>query len=352
MKKKNFTIIIILLVMALTACDKIQTTSSVEKKTGTIEFSLKSDDPDVTKAVSAYTTSQDYERLIKSVQVLVFDESGTINLYANLGTRTSQNLSTTVGVKKIWAVVNGPSVSNIQTEAALKAVAVSLDANSKTNGFVMTGSNSCTVGASNATCEVNVKRLLSRVALKTVTNSLPPALGSLTIERVFLANVVGNQNLDGSAAASAWYNKEGRKDETTRVADHIINGSTYIASYPELTFSSPAASVSNGSSHSPAVPYLFYTYANNSTKNPAGFKSTFEAQRSVLTIVATVNGRIQYYPVTLDNAVLERNKTYTVGVEITGMGSDDPNKEVSKSSVSVSVTVAEWYSGGTYDEVL
>jgi hypothetical protein len=72
----------------------------------------------------------------------------------------------------------------------------------------------------------------------------------------------------------------------------------------------------------------------------------------VLTVVATVDGKIQYYPVVLDSAVLERNKTYTVGLTITGPGSDDPNKPVEKGSVNITLTVAGWVAGATYDETI
>ena len=77
---------------------------------------------------------------------------------------------------------------------------------------------------------------------------------------------------------------------------------------------------------------------NSSTAAPSGFLSTFAAQRSVLTVVATISGKTYYYPVVLDNATLERNKSYTVGLTITGLGSEDPNKPVEKGSLTASRT--------------
>ena len=69
-------------------------------------------------------------------------------------------------------------------------------------------------------------------------------------------------------------------------------------------------------------------------------------------MVATVSGKKYYYPVVLDNATLERNKTYTVGLTITGLGSEDPNKPVEKGTISASITVSGWTAGAVYDETI
>ena len=169
---------------------------------------------------------------------------------------------------------------------------------------------------------------------------------------MFLSNVVGNQNIAGTASASTWYNKDGRADESTRNTAHIIDGSTYHASCEALTYKGVDQNVTVGSSYSPAVPLLFYSFPNSSTVAPAGFASTFSAKRSVLTVVATVDGQLQYYPVVLDNATLERNKTYTVGLTSTGSGSDDPDKPVDKGSISVTLTVSGGAAGAVYDETI
>ena len=254
----------------------------------------------------------------------------------------------------MWAVINGPSLASVSTLSAFQATALDLSANSTNanTGFVMAGSTSCNVTTTGTVpCNISVSRLVSRIALVQIANALPPVYGALTIERIFLANVVGNQNYAGNASPSTWYNKDGRADESTRNAAHIIDGSTYKASCEALTYLKSTQTVNNGASYNPSA-LLFYTYPNSSTTAPAGFASTFAAKRSVLTVVATVDGKIQYYPVVLDSAVLERNKTYTVGLTITGPGSDDPNKPVEKGSVNITLTVAGWVAGATYDETI
>ena len=321
---------------------------------GILEISVKGENAPMTKAVSAYTTAQTYESQANSIQVFVFDEAGDLNFYKDLGSTTSASINTTQGAKTVWAVVNGPDMSDIKSMSALKAKAVDLADNSITaaEGFVMSGSNTCNVTASGATCAVTVKRLAARVALVSVKNDLPASYGALKIERVWLSNVVGNQNIEGAASPATWYNKEGRADEATRNAAHIIDGSTYKASCPDLTFKSVGQSIANGASYAPSTPDLFYTYANTATTAPDGFKSTFAAQRSVLVVAATVNSQLYYYPVILDSGVISRNTAHTVALTITGLGSDDPNKPVEKGGLNISISVAGWEAGATYEETI
>ena len=347
--------------VGMAACNKsdapAESVFPVDQAEGLISFSLTPEGTDepVTKAVTAYTTAQTYESKVNSVQLFVFHADGKLAAYKNNGTAMSGSISTTAGAKTVWAVVNGPTLSSIATLDALKATAVDLAANSvaETSGFLMVGSGSCTVsGTSTASCSFNVSRLVSRVALSSIKNALPASYGTLKVERVFLSNVVGNQNLAGNASASTWYNKDGRADESTRNTAHIIDGSTYHASCEALTFKSVGQNVANAASYTPAVPLLFYTYPNSATAAPAGFSATFSAKRSVLTVVATVDNKLQYYPVVLDNASLERNMSYTVALTITGPGSDDPDKPVEKGSLSVSFNVLGWAAGSTYDETI
>lgn len=359
MKKASIILAALMGVFALTSCNKDLEPAGSGKSSqmaeyGILDISVKGEEALMTKAVSAYTTAQTYESQINKIQLFVFDSAGDLNYYKNLGTTTSASINTTQGAKTVWAIVNGPDLSDIKTMAALKAKAVDLADNSKTaaTGFVMSGSNTCTVGASTASCAITVKRIAARVALVSVKNELPAGYGSLKIERVWLSNVVGNQNLEGSASPATWYNKEGRADESTRNATHIIDGSTYKASCPDLTFKSIAQTVNNGSSYAPSTPDLFYCYANSSATAPDGFKSTFAAQRSVLVIAATVDGTLYYYPVILDSGVISRNTSHTVALTISGLGSDDPNKPVEKGSISATVSVAGWEAGAVYEETI
>lgn len=354
--RKTISLILTAAAVSLTACNKEAQPSvnDIAPEEGTIMLSVAPQDGPVTRAVNAYTTAQAYESQVNRVQVFVFGTDGKINCYRDFGKDLTGSVSATSGAKTVYAVVNGPDLSAIGSLSELESKAVDLSANSVTasKGFLMAGKASCTVSSGTVSCSVAVSRLAARVVLKSVTNNLPAAYGALKVERVFLANVAGNQNIAGTAAVSTWYNKEGRKDETPLVQSHVIDGSTYTASCPELTFKAAGVSVANNSSHEPSTPYIMYGYANSSTATPAGFTASFSAQRTVLVVAATVDGKLCYYPVTLSKSTIERNTTYTVALTISSIGSDEPNKPIEKGSASVTVSVDGWKSGATYDETI
>jgi len=357
MKTKQLLLFALLALPMALSCNKENTLSEQKDSLeGTMVLSLEFPDVPQTKAVSAYTAAQTYESQVNSVQILVFNSNGTLDKYVNAGSSTSGiSISTVTGSKTVWAVVNGPTLSSIGNLSSLKSTTINLGSNNSitaSTGFIMAGSNTCTVGASSTSCTITVSRFVSRVALQSVKNSLPSAYGAITVNAAWISNVVGNQNLEGSASASTWYNKFGRADETTQTSSHIIDGSTYKASCPDLTFKSIGSSVSVGSTHTPSTPYLFYCMPNSSTTAPTAFSTTFSAQRTVLVVKATISGTAYYYPIPLDDAAPARNAAYTVALTITGLGSTDPNVPVSKGSLTASISVAGWSSGTTYDETI
>ena len=339
----------------LCSCDKNADCVPCEdqQETGTLAVSLLFDEGAQTKAVTSFTTSQTYEKQVNKVQIFVFDESGKINIYKDAGTTQSNiSISTTTGKKTIWAVVNGPDLSEVASLAELEDTAIDLAANSTTaaTGFVMAGSTSCTVSASAATANISVSRLVARVALKKVTNQLPDGYGALTIENVVLTNVAGNQNIAGDATPATWYNKMGRKDGATE-SSQIIDGETNKASCEALTFKSVKQEVAHGSDLNITTPYLFYSFPNSNTAGSTGWVNPFTARASRLVVTATIDGVKYYYPVTLSKK-LERNKAYTVEITITGLGSTDPDKPIEKGGLTAAITVLDWGDGGSYEETL
>ena len=339
----------------LCSCDKNADCVPCEdqQETGALAVSLLFDEGAQTKAVTSFTTSQTYEKQVNKVQIFVFDESGKINIYKDAGTTQSNiSISTTTGKKTIWAVVNGPDLSEVASLAELEDTAIDLAANSTTaaTGFVMAGSTSCTVSASAATANISVSRLVARVALQKVTNQLPDGYGALTIDNVVLTNVAGNQNIAGDATPATWYNKMGRKDGATE-SSQIIDGETNKASCEALTFKSVKQEVAHGSDLNITTPYLFYSYPNSNTAGSTGWVNPFTARASRLVVTATIDGVKYYYPVTLSKK-LERNKAYTVEITITGLGSTDPDKPIEKGGLTAAITVLDWVDGGSYEETL
>ena len=352
--KKTFLIMAAVAAMVC-SCDKdgdcipCQKEEEQEQKAA-LRVSLNLEGDPQTRATN-YVTAQAYETAVNDVQIFVFDSKGALATYLDADTKTSDiTINTIYGQKTVYAVVNGPDLSGITTQEDLEHTAVDLGANSTTTskGFVMVGSNACNVSGTTATVSISVKRLVARVALQKITNSLPDSYGSLTVNSVMLINVAGNQNLECTASISTWYNKMGRKDGAS--ATQIIDGTTNLASHPTLTFMSVGKSVANGGSLAPATPYLFYTYQNNSTSEGNGWSNTFSARKTRLVVTATIGGTKYYYPVSISNP--QRNTAHTVELTITGLGSTDPDILVQKGAITATVTVDPWQNGAVYNETI
>lgn len=345
--------IISVLALSICACNMVDIRTEQQDEPATVVVNVRSSA--LTRA-EAYLDQQTYEKQVNNVQVLVFDEDGTLNAYKDAGTTvTNITLTSTTGLKHIWAVVNGPDVSGVAHLDELKAIEVGLDANSITasKGFLMVGSVDYTVSNSNAeAASVTVARLLSRVALRSVTHNAPKAYGDLKIVRAFIQNVVSNHTLgNGAAAELAWVNQMGMNAESV-----VINGTTSLASCPELTYAEIGSDVKMNEVYSPAIPDMFYCYPNVSSTYIAN--TTWSPRKTALTLAVQFTGvdqEIRYYTIALpdtQSGTLKANTAYTVDVTITGLGSEDVVTPVEKGNYAASIVVAEWSTGAVLNESL
>lgn len=348
---RNSTLIMCMMILLTSSCikdDRSLCTEEYNEATLCISLGLGEQ---TTKAVTPYNNSMTYEKQVNSVQILIFDNN-KLNSYLNAGTNTSGiSIKTTKGSKEVWAIVNGPDLSGISTLSEIQNQVVMLGDNSTeaSKGFVMSGSKSCNLSTSSASATIPVSRLVSRIALQKITNSLPEAYGNLTVSKLFLANVVGNTTLSGDASINTWYNKMGRTDTATS-SSQIIDGSSYPASCPELTYKYAGAIITNGESRTLETPYLLYCNPNNTKTDYNGWSTVFTARKTRLIVCASVGGSIYYYPVTIDTP--GRNCTYTIELTITGLGATDPDQPVEKGTIMTIVSVQEWTNGATYDEII
>lgn len=350
--KKTITIVAAIASLAFCSCVKENDFNDEELDKGNLIVNVGLKGESETKAPTAYTGYQAYEKKVNKVQILVFDSKGRMNNYIDSGTSTSSiKIETSIGAKTIWAVVNGPSLDEIITLDELKAKAIDLSINSTTEseGFLMSGHITTTVSAAaNNELSITVQRHTARVALQKVTNNLPKAYKKIKIKNVMLTNVVGNQNIEGSALEATWYNQMGRVTGTNN-QDKIIDGSVSCeATCPSLTFHSVENELTNGSILNPASPYLMYAYPNSTSTDVTGWMSSFSPRKTRLIVSAEIEGQIYYYPMTLDK--LSRNTSYTIELVINGLGSEDPDQPVVKGVCSATITVADWISGSSYEE--
>lgn len=342
---KRFTLLIATLASCAALSCTRETLPEIPAGEGTLLLSV---DPGFTLTrATPDLTSQAWETRVRKVDILVFDSKGQLNLYHPAGTSlTGISLSLTSGTKEIWAVINGPDLSNVVRLSDLKEKAIALTDNStgSSGTFMMAGYKTCTVTPSVTTpCSIVANRFAARIALTKIAVQLPPAYTGISLKNVMLTNVVANQNLEGSATPSTWYNKMGR----TASGQIIGSSASNKAEAEALTFRSLTQTVSNNSQANLGGPIQFYGFANlTTTDNKTG--GTFVAERTRLVVTADIGGKTYYYPVSI--APLERNKAYEVALTITGLGSEDPDIIPEKGSSGITVTINPWGPGSVIEE--
>lgn len=314
----------------------------------------------LTRAVTAPTTS---EGTVNDLQVFVYDAGGNMDIVHPFTSgelsEKKASFSVKTGVKTVVAVANlsGTSLTaayNTYNLSGLKAVALDLAANVSSASCVpvMTGSQTVTLSAIGATASIPLSRLISRVTLASVKNSLPAPYGSVTLKRAFLCNVVGNQNIDGSASATTWYNPNATK--TNAAASDVIKLAN-DADIKDLTYRDLGETVAVGAVCSyPAgatATKTFYGFPNPIKTSNNGWSSTFTPTATVLMIVAAIKGTDYYYPVALKSG-LAANTEYAVNLVISGLGNteDKPFDKIEKGSLSASVSLKDWTTGTTITE--
>lgn len=348
--KKIFLLATAVASLALVACNKDAMKTTVPpaaqgEQMGSIDITIQGETP-LTKAVTAYTATETYETQVNKLEILVFNASGALENYKAVtsptitsGAIASQSITCTTGAKKVYAVINAPSslsLGSVTTETAFKNKTSSLGNNSRTasTGFVMMGCNlSVNVTGENTACAITAKRLAFRFCLQKVTNN--SNLGALTIKGVFIINSGSSVKLSMSnattwpTATTAGYNVAGKKASSS---DFVTSSTT--SDIPAMLWQEPASAtaIAQSASTSWSKPLMVYGYPNSTAAtgtNPVR-----------LVVLATLAGADYYYPMTI--AAPKANQTYTIELAVTGIGSDDPNVEVSKGSANVTVTVSGW----------
>lgn len=371
--KKIFTITLVAAsVLALVSCKKDNPVPAViNSDEGAIAVTIGGEAS--TKAVAIAV-----EKQLSELTFFVFDKSGgsadgrldivkqataaeieTFNTNDYSGNWTIEKVK--VGKKTVVAVANFPyaRIASIKTLNDLKLIAVDLGDNSRiaTAGkFVMYGETEVTVTAGTAaTPSITLNRLVARVILHEFENKLPAIYGSVTVKSVYLANVVGNQNLGGTAvpAADKWLNKLGCKGSTYTAATVIGNGDV-TAEVPEMTFrASNAACALNTTAQPDASAYGF---KNTSAVAPNKLSEGFNegGAKSMFYVIVTIDGTDYWYPIELNG--LEANYDYSVKLTVIGLGNrpDDEEfgKKISKENAIVSITVSDWANGTPVSEII
>ena len=334
-----------------------------------------------------YTAALSDELCLGNGYLLIFDKSGKLEECRDLSLEDSwsfdRDSQTGTDVLRISGGTKGfcflfntedPESLGIASESGLLAHVFSLSDEVPSSGdgtyrFQMWGYNKSIVPAGSedpVSISVDVKRIAARVVLRSVTNSHPDGY-DITLNRAWLSNVAADHAITGFSSSgttvSSWYNIQGRSDRTE---SHIIDGSTYTADLPEMTYRDIGETVSNGTTYgSSSSMQLFYCYPNPSATSNGGFTPSFDGEYTVLVLDTTIDGVTHYFPVPLDTTPggcshpIESNYSYAVDVVISGNGSPDPNDPDERipsgpvtADCQVTITVEDWVSGASYTETI
>lgn len=329
---KNIFISAAALLLLACSCNKQEPVPSpADDVFGELVVSVKQEVRAETKATD-YVTVLDNEKAEKSVTVMVFDAtSGALNMSKKLGASTETcSISVPVGSKTVYAVVNGPDLSAVTTVQQLLALVDDLATSSiSKNGFTMLGTANCTVTkGTSTTAAITVSRLVSRVVLRKLTNSLPAAYDHMTIDAVYLGNANTVQKFSG--AASTPVNIAGYADAAK---SKPIGKNNVTGACAEYLYKKVSADVAAGKSYTTVQ----HMYCQPNTTS----------EYTTMYILTTIGANQYYYKVPL-NKKLSANYTYSVDVNIYNLGTQNPDDELEKGSLAVKITVADWVPGDDY----
>lgn len=328
------------------------------------ELKLCLNDGVSTKVTAA---SEANEAKIQNVQVFVFragadDKSSVLDacLAEGFGTELNKDkthglasLKCTVGKRHIFAIVNADvdytADGSIGTVADLLAKTMTLSA-MRADKLLMIGSNrGVTLESGSQSQKVTVTRACASVILESVKNEMQAAVyrktGSFKIKNIYLTNVPAQINFGQTVKASsltdanAWYARMSAETDSAKKS---------------LIYDAQTATVLDYDNKNATV-HTFYSFPNDCEASTA---DTWSQRATKLVVEAEYNDGTAwhtcYYPITLykSGAGLEANKQYKVNLTINRPGSDNPDKPVEFSTLSGTITVADWAAETSYEETI
>ena len=307
-----------------TSCKKNEVPSVMEGEPAMLTVNVSS------SAFTKAPLSEENEKNVGNVQILVFRKDGELDAYASSATASDIKMSCTTGEKDIYAVVNAPDLSAISNLSEYKDSRSDL-AENRLDNFVMTGNVSKALSASE-TLTIPVSRIVSRIAISKISTNFTSAAyksKKFNVTGIYAINVAGDINYGRTSNPGKWYNELSHKTEglDNLLYENIENG--------QVTEAAPYEKTS-----------CFYVYPNPTVQDSQS--ETFSARHTRLVVEATLGGLTYYYPITIPD--IKSNKTYTVkNLIITRPGSLSPDTPVSSLECTFSITVSDWQEGTSKD---
>lgn len=273
------------------------------------------------------------EKAVNTLQVYAFTAAGNFVASGFVSGQSSLSLSVNAGTGyQFYALVNLADLTSSITSISDfdSVVANNLDADNGSANFAMQGMiDNQTVSSEAKSFTIEVARRAAKVVLRKVTNSLPAGSGSLTIESIFLENVVATEGLFSASVptGATWINKQGKSLSSRAWFCDVL--------------SSPQT-VNNGGNYSTA--HTFYAAANDTAEDSS--EATWSARYTRIVVKAKIQGVDYYYPISFNTdalpALTPNSYIDITNLTIKHLGSDDPDKPISSEDVTLTVTVKDW----------
>ena len=354
--------------MALTGCNKNAASVSIPAgQPARLSISILSDTAP-TKAAPVPAN----EVRINTLDAFVFHATGDLDAYGHYTGYSDDPkpvLDCTAGEDKhIYVLVNSgwtetDLAGSIATEADLKGRVFQLSQNGR-NGVldnfqmistkVLDKNGNSTINLTPGTNEVQVtvSRVVSRVWIKKITRNFTSGALSkdLIVKGIYVSNATGSYGLDGSVkdgAADTWYNKydgtAGTVVKDAPVAPWLDSGI------------SPVTLRQGG--NTTAIESTFYVMPNQTPYDaPTGGNGAWSPRNTKLVVETEYDGRTYYYAIPVveqdrypqlsDPASfkgIRPNYSYRIdNLELTRLGSVNPDEPVLVSNVSFEIIVDEW----------
>lgn len=280
----------------------------------------------VTDAPKAVIGNEADEMTVKSFQVFIFREDGTLDAYAKASGVTETTVKCTMGKRQTYVVVNAPDLSSVTTKTGLLS-SVSLLADNSLNSLQMAGCGEFADITTDCDISVEVRHICARVQVAKVTNALSaPALAALpfSLEGIYLTNVAGDVKYSLEGTPSVWLSK------TAYDASDVTN-----ALHCDM-FATPVA-LGSGKSHDSV--HTFYAYPNSSSESVSGLPWSPRCTRVVVKV--KIGGMTYFYPI--DLPALDSNRSYLINeLKITRPGSTTEDETVQTAALDVQITVKDW----------
>lgn len=281
------------------------------------------------------------ENRISSVQVFVFKQNQGSYLLeaASKAESSSVEVTVTAGDKSVLVLVNEPADYTAETNRNEILAKVSNLADNTPSSMVMMGQVSCHVSTAERVVEVPVSRLVSRVRLCKVTNSLLNGYAgkNVKLSRVFLTAAAASAPYSPDGASAGYYATDGI-GSALDLDGQAVSSASVKAAVNSLIYKSVSSDIiADGASYSTPIP--LYAYPNDGA-----------ATKTHLVVEMEIDGNYFTYPVEMPP--MERNCTCEVnelvltaignpsnGDDILDPGEDEP---ITFTQASFNVTVLPW----------